>query len=162
MGGNLPGSLLAFLAKFIFVFGSNEAGIHGAGAALEAKRKHGAVYGIGYGRKGNSYALPTKDMGIKTLPMKQIALYVKRFLEYAARHPEMQFQVTAIGCGLAGLEHSQMAPLFKGAPPNCWFDTLWEPFLGGGSNYWGTFSAGSYIYTQALLEKAESYMAAVI
>lgn len=132
----------------VFVFGSNEAGIHGTGAALEAKRNHGAIYGIGQGRKGSSYALPTKDLRIKTLPMPQIAAYVKRFLDYAAKHPELQFQVTAVGCGLAGLTHAQMAPLFQGAAANCWFDTLWEPYLGSGHKYWGTFSAGEYIHTQ--------------
>jgi len=33
----------------IFVFGSNLAGRHGAGAALDARRYHGAVYGCGEG-----------------------------------------------------------------------------------------------------------------
>ena len=44
----------------IFVFGSNLRGIHGKGAALHAKQKHGAVQGVGEGLRGNSYALPTK------------------------------------------------------------------------------------------------------
>jgi hypothetical protein len=133
----------------IFVFGSNEAGIHGAGAAAYAMRNHGAVYGMGQGRKGNSYAIPTKNLSIKTLPMKQIVAYVKRFLDYAAKHSELKFQVTAVGCGLAGLTHAQMAPLFLGATSNCWFDTLWEPYLGGEYKYWGTFNAGAYVHTQA-------------
>ena len=44
----------------IFVFGSNLAGRHGKGAALDAKNKYGAIYGVGFGRTGNSYAIPQK------------------------------------------------------------------------------------------------------
>lgn len=33
----------------VFVFGSNLAGRHGAGAALEARLRHGAIYGCGEG-----------------------------------------------------------------------------------------------------------------
>jgi hypothetical protein len=45
----------------IFVFGSNLAGRHGAGAALAALKDHGAIYGRGEGLQGQSYAIPTKD-----------------------------------------------------------------------------------------------------
>ena len=45
----------------IFVFGSNLAGRHGAGAAQYAVKHHGAIYGQGVGLQNNSYALPTKD-----------------------------------------------------------------------------------------------------
>ena len=45
----------------IFVFGSNLAGRHGAGAALAALKDHGAIYGCGEGIQGQSYAIPTKD-----------------------------------------------------------------------------------------------------
>lgn len=38
----------------IFVFGSNEAGIHGAGAAKQAVKKFGAIAGNGEGRQGQS------------------------------------------------------------------------------------------------------------
>jgi hypothetical protein len=44
----------------IFVFGSNEKGIHGKGAALQAKKVFGAVQGCGFGLTGNSFAIPTK------------------------------------------------------------------------------------------------------
>lgn len=46
----------------IFVFGSNPKGVHGAGAAKVAREQFGAVYGVGEGITGNSYALPTKDL----------------------------------------------------------------------------------------------------
>lgn len=41
----------------IFVFGSNESGRHGKGAAKTALRL-GAKLGIGNGISGNSYAIP--------------------------------------------------------------------------------------------------------
>ena len=36
----------------VFVFGSNEAGRHGAGAARVALKSHGAIYGQGEGPQG--------------------------------------------------------------------------------------------------------------
>ncbi len=56
----------------IFVFGSNRAGFHGAGAALFAKKFLGAEQGVGEGLTGRCYALPTKDENIKTLPLHEI------------------------------------------------------------------------------------------
>jgi len=53
----------------IFVFGSNLAGRHGKGAALHARKHYGAIYGQGWGRQGNSYAIPTKDSKLKTVPL---------------------------------------------------------------------------------------------
>jgi hypothetical protein len=92
---------------------------HGKGAALYARQHHGAVHGQGVGLQGNSYAIPTKDEQLKTLPLERIAGYVEQFKAYAFSHPEMTFQVTAIGCGLAGYKPQQIAPLFAGAPANC-------------------------------------------
>ena len=51
----------------IFVFGSNEAGRHGAGAA-RVHLQYGAVYGWGYGHYGNSYAIPTLSKNLKPIP----------------------------------------------------------------------------------------------
>lgn len=100
----------------IFVFGSNLAGIHGAGSALEAKRHWGAVQGKGVGRQGNSYAIPSKAEDVDTtLPLDVIAGHVNTFLAYAYDHPELEFKVVAIGCGLAGYEPAQVAPLFAAA-----------------------------------------------
>ena len=86
----------------VFVFGSNLAGKHGKGAALHASREHGAVRGVGVGRTGNAYAIPTKDAGLRTLPLSEIKGYVLEFLRYAKAHPDLRFEVTRIGCGLAG------------------------------------------------------------
>lgn len=102
----------------IFVFGSNEAGRHGKGAALYARRHLGAVYGQGEGLQGTSYAIPTKDAHLRTLPLDCIGPYVLRFLAFARTHPELAFHLTPIGCGLAGYTPRQIAPMFTDCPPN--------------------------------------------
>lgn len=99
----------------IFVFGSNLAGIHGAGAARHAREHFGAIYGRGMGLQGHSYGIPTKDHRIQSLPLDSIQVHVENFLRFAQEHPEMVFQVTRIGCGLAGYKDQQIAPLFKEA-----------------------------------------------
>lgn len=113
----------------IFVFGSNLAGRHGKGAALEALHKHGAVYGIGVGRMGHSYAIPTKDENLKTLPITVIARHVADFISYARKLPGVEFYVTAIGTGLAGYNHAEIAPLFRDAPENCILPDAWITIL---------------------------------
>jgi hypothetical protein len=110
----------------IFVFGSNLAGRHGKGAALEARRKYGAEYGVGVGRTGDAYAIPTKDFNLKTLPLEIISLFVDDFIQYTLDHAHLEFYVTRIGCGLAGYTEAQIRPMFDGAPSNChfnWMDT---------------------------------------
>ncbi len=110
----------------VFVFGSNLAGRHGKGAALTALQVYGAKYGVGEGRTGNSYAIPTKDRNLNVLPLQSIQESVKTFLEYARSHSYIHFMVTPIGCGLAGYKPHQIAPFFRDAPPNC---TLPPQFL---------------------------------
>lgn len=101
--------------KVIFVFGSNLAGRHGKGAALEAVEKWGAKYGQGEGRQGNSYAIPTKDAKLKVLPLSRIQYYVAQFLHYAHTHRALDFNVTRVGCGLAGYDDKEMLHLFRHA-----------------------------------------------
>ncbi|MGE5510345.1 MAG: hypothetical protein ACM31O_03725 [Bacteroidota bacterium] len=113
----------------IFVFGSNLAGRHGRGAALHARKHYQAIYGVGVGRTGNAYAIPTKDADLKTLPLERIAAYVADFLVYARAHPELVFQVTPVGTGLAGYRHIDIAPLFRGAPDNCLMPQEWAGLL---------------------------------
>ena len=125
----------------IFVFGSNEGGYHGAGAARYAREKKGAQMGVAFGMTGNSFAIPTKDKTIRlTLPLPVIKVYVHAFLwEATNMHTDKEFQVTRIGCGLAGLKDEDIAPMFMNAPLNCQFDETWKPFLGDKYKYWGTF-----------------------
>lgn len=101
----------------VFVFGSNEAGIHGAGAAKLALQ-WGAKMGQGVGLHGQTYAIPTKDHNIRTLDLVSIADYVADFLDFADLHPESTFLVTQIGCGLAGYTPEDIAPLFETYPLN--------------------------------------------
>lgn len=104
--------------RTIFVFGSNLAGRHGAGSALEAYRSHGAVRGVAEGLTGDAYAIPTKDTYLKTLPIHDIKNRVDRFILFAKLHPDWTFNLVAVGCGLAGYREEEMAPLFRDAPPN--------------------------------------------
>jgi hypothetical protein len=115
--------------KEIFVFGSNLAGVHGAGAALYARKHAGAINGIGIGLQGSSYAIPTKDERIKTLPLHEIRAYVEDFLVFAAHHPEWRFLMTRIGCGLAGYKDKDIAPMFAKVPSNVVLPPEWVEFL---------------------------------
>ena len=110
----------------IFVFGSNLAGRHGKGAALFAKQNRGAVYGVGIGRTGNSYAIPTKDAALRFLPLPTIQLFVNDFMDYAVKAIDLEFEVTRIGCGLAGYQDHEIAPMFENAPKNCHLPNGWD------------------------------------
>lgn len=108
----------------VFVFGSNLAGMHGGGAARIARLRFGAVMGKGVGMQGRSYAIPTMQGGTKT-----IRPYVNDFIAYAKKHPELTFLVTPIGCGIAGFEPEDIAPLFEEASnvENIWLPkSFWE------------------------------------
>lgn len=110
----------------IFVFESNLAGRHGKGAALFARENHGAIYGRGEGIQGRSYGIPTKDEKLRTLDLVRIAEGIERFISFARNHPELQFEVTSIGCGLAGYNREQIRPLLLNMPKNCRFTKEWE------------------------------------
>lgn len=103
----------------ILVFGSNEGGYHGGGAAKDALLNWGAKMYQGEGIQGYSYGVPTKDRKILTLDLSTIKYYVDRFKIYAAANREKKFLVTRIGCGLAGYKDKDIAPLFRGSPGNC-------------------------------------------
>jgi hypothetical protein len=122
----------------VFVFGSNLAGRHGKGSALVAKERFGAKYGVGRGRQGQSYAIPTKDgrPGTPaladpraTLPLTCIRDDIDTFIEYARSHPHERFFVVRVGCSLAAHSDADIAPLFVTAPANCSFPENWKPWL---------------------------------
>lgn len=102
----------------VFVFGSNLRGRHGAGAARFAAEEFGAIESVYFGPTGKCFAIPTKDENINTMRVEDIERYVKVFITYVWQFPEKRFLLTEIGCGLAGLNHSQIAPMFKYPPPN--------------------------------------------
>lgn len=94
----------------IFVFGSNLAGSHGGGAARLAYNRFGAVWGLGTGIQGQSYAIPTMQGGVET-----IKPYVNEFIRFAKENKQLTFLVTRIGCGIAGFRDEEIAPLFEDA-----------------------------------------------
>lgn len=111
--------------KPIFVFGSNLAGRHGKGSALHAAQHYGAEAGVGVGRTGNAYAIPTKDEHLRVLSLPTIKKHVDVFLDYARRHPDLRFEIVKIGCGLAGYTDDEIGPMFAGAPSNCQLPGDW-------------------------------------
>ena len=92
----------------IFVFGSNPEGRHGMGAA-KAAMKFGAQYGKGRGRKGNTYALPTKNLragyhelcsgitypkaGKRSITLQQIRNNISELYQDAKANPELKYFV---------------------------------------------------------------------
>jgi hypothetical protein len=116
--------------KWIFVFGSNQAGRHGSGAAKEANLTYGAVMGTGVGRMGHSFAIPTCDYNIQSRPLAEIEEYVKEvFLPFAAKQSGKLFYMTRVGCVLAGHTNADIAPLFKNATKNVIMPEPWREFL---------------------------------
>lgn len=105
-----PSFISSLKSNEIFVFGSNLQGIHAGGAARMAHTNFGAVMGNGVGIQGQSYAIPTMQGGVEN-----IKPYVDEFLAFASQHSEMHFLVTPIGCGIAGFEPEDIAPLFIAA-----------------------------------------------
>ncbi len=122
-------------SELVFVFGSNELGVHGKGSAAHAAKYFAATSGIGEGamldKTGllRSYAIPTKSepaMGA-TLPLERIAQYAEDFKAYADAVEPMnyRFQLTRVGCGLAGLDDREVAPIFFDAPRNVMLCGAW-------------------------------------
>jgi hypothetical protein len=110
-----PENISSLAENQIFVFGSNLAGRHGAGAAKTALG-WGAKWGQARGLQGRTYGIPTKDASVRrTLSIVEIKPFVDEFIEFAKANENLTFLVTEIGCGLAGLKPKEVAPLFKEA-----------------------------------------------
>ncbi len=112
-----PDHIMQLADNEVFVFGSNRGGRHGKGAAKLAL-KWGAKLGQGEGLMGQTYGISTKDANLNVLSLREIGINVERFIRCANTHPELTFLVTAIGTGLARCKVSDIAPMFKDAPPN--------------------------------------------
>ena len=126
----------------IFVFGSNLAGIHGAGAAKFAHDNLGAKYRAAEGLMGYCYAIPTKDENIKSLSKDEISKYIQKFMKFAYDNPHCDFKVTQVGCGLAGFSKGFIAECFWYSAyknSNCYFDLAWKNYLPNTAKFWGTF-----------------------
>lgn len=125
-------------AGTIFVFGSNPEGRHGAGAAYVAQKSFGAVFGVGEGLTGWSYALPTKDLRVKenrslrSISREQITENIKSMYAVAKENPSLQFKVAYRNAvdetSLNGYTGQEMIQMFLDAAPipeNVWFSEEW-------------------------------------
>lgn len=111
----------------IFVFGSNLAGIHGAGAARYAFENLGAEWGVGEGFTGSCYALPTKDYEIECLPWELVRNNIQTFVETARNSPKINFELTPVGTGLAGHSRALVWRTLRdlGIPSNVKLSSTW-------------------------------------
>ena len=105
-----PQKIVSLKDGQVFVFGSNGQGHHIAGAARLAYDRFGAQWGRGEGLYGQSYAIPTMDGSVE-----KIRPFVERFISFPSNHPQLEFLVTRIGCGIAGYDDTDIAPLFRDA-----------------------------------------------
>jgi len=94
-----------------FVFGSNDEGRHGKGAAATAYSMFGAEWGCGSGYRGESYAIATKQTPWKPHTLDLVHRHIEDFERWAASHDKNLF-ITRIGCMNAGFKDAQIAPLF--------------------------------------------------
>lgn len=99
----------------VFVFGSNDSGRHGKGAAKTAMR-WGAKYGQSEGLMGKTYGISTVNASItRRKSLQAIQDSVNEFVGFAESRPDLIFLLTEIGCGLAGYTVRDIAPLFRSA-----------------------------------------------
>ena len=115
----------------VFVFGSNLAGIHGAGAAQFAYQELGfpLYQGEGLAPNKKAYAFPTKGYSIQTLPLYSIKASIVLFYNTLINNEDLTFYMSRVGCGLAGYKDSDIAPLFKRIKGNIIYPTEWEEYL---------------------------------
>ena len=93
----------------VFVFGSNMNGNHAGGAARLAVEKFGAIMGQAEGLQGQSYAIPTLDKDMEKVTEEELITYLGNLRNFANKHPEKEFLLTAIGTGIAGFDTNYMA-----------------------------------------------------
>jgi hypothetical protein len=112
------GRLTRLPANAVFVFGSNTAGRHGAGAARDAARWFGAEEGVAEGRTGRSYAVPTVHWAGGRpggcVASGDLRAAIERLVATAAAEPDTDFILTDIGAGLAGMAPDDLAAAWAG------------------------------------------------
>ena len=102
----------------VFVFGSNMNGNHYGGAARIAYDRFGAIWGVGEGEAGMTYAIPTLNKNMEKVTRQQLSGSISRFITYCENHPEKDFYLTKIGCGIAGWSICEVAEIFFEALEN--------------------------------------------
>lgn len=78
--------------------------------------------------QGESYAIPTKDKHLYPLSLSRIKQHIDIFVNFANGNQHMTFDVTPVGCGLAGYKQEEIKPLFTNRislPPNIHFTKEW-------------------------------------
>lgn len=113
-------------ANEVFVFGSNLAGRHGAGAARQAHLEFDARMGVGEGLTGQCYAFPTLDEKLNQLPEGRLEEARDTLYEVCEQNPDKCFLLTKVGCGLAGFPETTMRALFSNPPGNLILPEDWR------------------------------------
>lgn len=101
----------------VFVFGSNTNGYHNGGAAKQAV-EWGAIYGIGVGRQGQTYAIPTLGSDFTKLPLETITYHLLKLVCDASQEPQTEFLLTKIGTGIAGFTEEEIESIMPTLPSN--------------------------------------------
>ena len=104
-----PKNIVSLRNNQIFVFGTDIQGSQIHGAAGIAAKKFGAKAGVVAGPTGMCYALPTKGFSLE-----ELAHAVEHFEKYVRNNLRKTYLVTAVGCGHAGFDVKDVAPLFIG------------------------------------------------
>jgi hypothetical protein len=121
-----PENITSLKPNEVFVFGSNDRGNHGKGAAKTALDKFGAIYNQASGRQGQSFAVRTKmyqdgnlleynklrDENKKKMDSMTVQDLNNLRLE-ALTNPDIKYYVTQIGTKLAGRTVNQMKSFFE-------------------------------------------------
>lgn len=93
----------------IFVFESTLEGEHTEGNAKIAYERFGAEWGVGAGRTGQTYAIPTNFMCVE----EDFEPFVQDFIEYVKAHPDNRFILPRMECKGAEFYEKDIIPLFE-------------------------------------------------
>ena len=114
------------MSEPIFVFATNESGHHENPMAVLAMHSYGAQKSQGRGLVGQSYAIPVLDRNGQRLSEERIVAEFNAFKEFARSHPEMNFQLTRIGCDTIGFRDNKVSKFFMDCSPNVTLPGVWE------------------------------------
>lgn len=113
----------------VFVFGSNANGNHYGGAANLAYQRFGAVWGVGEGLRGNSYALPTLNRSMERVSLGALKQAFKHLFQEIDFNSELCFLLTKVGCGIAGYTVEEVACSFWESV-NSFYNGRWTTYVG--------------------------------
>ena len=112
-----PEKITDLFPNEVFVYGSNQFAIHGAGSARMAAQRFGAIYeNCPMGLCGQSYGIITQSFNKIPVEIEFIHSQVLSFYYFAQLRPDLIFYMTKIGCGLAGFNIEEIAAIFKEMP----------------------------------------------